>query len=167
MRLEIEEVTTLLDVQEVNRTIIEIADFDLQQVQPQPGGGAVIHVHVGDGSAVPVTGVVGVIRAPASRRWTFKRWTVLEANGVSGSCQFDIRKSSFASYSATVPGSSDSMVGAAAKPALSAAIKAEDDTLTDWTSDDLEPTEVARIVLESASGVKSIDLLIEIDVVAV
>lgn len=103
------------------------------------------------------TGEAGNYRARFSFR--INRVTVLGGGGVTGSVTWDIRKNTYANYSATVPASGDSICSAT-KPGFSGASKSEDSTLSGWTKD-VVAGETLRFVIEVLSGCPFTDLIID------
>lgn len=86
----------------------------------------VFGVTIDGGGSAPTTGVKGYWRAPAAG--VIKKFSLLADQ--SGSAVIDVWKDTYANYPPTV---SDTIT-ASAKPTLSSATKAENSTLTGWTT---------------------------------
>ncbi len=78
-------------------------------------------------------------------------WTLLA--DTSGSIVIDVKKATYAAFPTTT-----SMVGAAAKPTLSAATKNIDSDITDWTTTAVTSGDIIEIVVDSAATVTRVTL---------
>ncbi len=87
-------------------------------------------ITIGDGSTTITTGVKGFVMVPFAG--TITKATLLSTDGSATSCSIvlDIWKDSYANYQPTIADT----ITASAKPTLSSATKAEDATLTGWTT---------------------------------
>jgi hypothetical protein len=106
----------------------------------------------GGGGVVPTTGVKGYIRVPYSG--TITGWTLF--GDVPGSCQFDLKKSTFAGFPPTVS------IVASDPPKLVAQQAAESATLTGWTLA-ITAGDVLSFNLVSVSTLSRITLEIQVN----
>jgi hypothetical protein len=104
-----------------------------------------------DGASTPiVAGDMGEFRMDFD--CTIIGWTVLADQ--TGSAQFDIKKSSYASFP------SMSSITAAAKPTISSAQKNQSNTLTGWTTA-VSKGDILKFILESVGTVTRVNLTLE------
>lgn len=75
------------------------------------------------------TGVIGSVQIPFNA--TINNWTIISQDNVSGSIQFDVQTSSYASFT---PGSAGTSVVSSAPPVMTSAVKAQSSTLTGWST---------------------------------
>lgn len=106
----------------------------------------------GGGQAIEI-GNKGYIRIPYA--CTITKWTLLADQ--SGSIKIDIWKDSYANY----PPTDADTITAANEPELSSAIKAEDATLSGWTTS-ITAGDVLGFYVDSASIVKRVVLQLEV-----
>jgi len=106
----------------------------------------------GGGGVVPTTGVKGYIRVPYSG--TITGWTLF--GDVAGSCEFDVKKSTFAGFPPTVS------IVAGDPPELVAQQAAESSTLTGWTLA-ITAGDVLSFNLVSVSTLSRITLEIQVN----
>lgn len=112
-----------------------------------------------DGGGVAIaTGAYDVVTVPFT--CTIKKWRILssDASITSGSIVIDLWKDTYANFPPTVADT----ITAAAKPTVSAAIKAEDSTLTGWTIA-ITAGEIIRANVDSASGFTKVRLEVEVE----
>lgn len=112
-----------------------------------------VGITIDGGGAAITTGVKGYIRVPYVGTIT-KVSTLADQ---SGSIVIDIWKDTYANYPPTVADT----ITASAKPTLSAATKAEDSTLTGWTTA-IAAGDVLGFNVDSATTVQRVHLLLEI-----
>lgn len=126
----INEVTNVVQVTEAPTTVIVTEDNTVVLISdpglPEAAGAAcVTHIIDGVGSVI-TAGLKGSVPIPFA--CVITSWTLVADQ--TGSIQMDVWKSSYASYPPSVAGS----IVAAAKPAISAGVKASSSTLTGWTT---------------------------------
>jgi hypothetical protein len=106
-----------------------------------------------DGAGVAIaTGVKGDVRIP----WASTITKVTTLADQSGSIVVDIWKDTYANYPPTVADT----ITASAKPTLSSATKAEDSTLTGWTTS-VTAGDTLRFNVDSATTVTRVTLILE------
>jgi len=113
----------------------------------------VIGITIDGGGQVIETGLKGYIRIPFAA--TITKWTLLADQ--SGSIKIDIWKDSYANY----PPTDVDTITAANEPELSSAIKAEDATLSGWTTS-ISAGDVLGFYVDSASIVERVILELEV-----
>lgn len=124
---------------------------------PSTGGGASTLVEVvriwfnGQGALVAVGTVTGFFRVPYNGAIT--KATIL--GDVSGSAVVDIKKGTYSAFPTLTS------ICASAKPTLSSAQKAENTSLTGWTTA-VAAGDVLSAVVESCAGITRLDVLLEI-----
>lgn len=104
------------------------------------------------GSTVPNTGLLGFIQMPYS--CTITSWTII-TNSSSGSAQFDIKKSNYATYPTTTS------IVASAPPAVTTSQKATSSTLTGWTTT-VTAGDVIEFYLTSVSTATILSLVLDV-----
>jgi len=113
---------------------------------------------IGDGTNVITTGLKATAVVVAPRNGTITGWTILSSDGASptsGSIVFDIWKDVYANYPPTIADT----ITAAAKPTVSAAIKAQSSTLTGWTTA-ISLGDVFYINVDSVTSLKAAKLIL-------
>lgn len=110
----------------------------------------------GNGSVI-TTGVKGYLPLPT--KYTVKSWTILALDGLTGSIVIDIWMDTYANFPPTVADT----ITAAAKPTISAAIKAQSSVLTGWTTT-LPSGDVLGFNVDSISTFTHIQLQLVLEV---
>jgi hypothetical protein len=104
------------------------------------------------GTTVPNTGLLGFIQMPYS--CTITSWTII-TNSSSGSAQFDIKKSNYATYPTTTS------IVASAPPAVTTSQTATSSTLTGWTTT-VTAGDVIEFYLTSVSTATILSLVLDV-----
>jgi hypothetical protein len=104
------------------------------------------------GSTVPNTGLLGFIQLDYS--CTINSWTII-TNSSSGSAQFDIKKSNYATYPTTTS------IVASAPPLVTTSQKATSSTLTGWTTT-ITAGDIVEFYLTSVSTATIMALIINV-----
>jgi hypothetical protein len=118
-----------------------------------------IGITIGDGSSTISTGQKECIQIPFT--CTITEWTILsiDASNTSGSIVIDIWKDTYANFPPTVADT----ITAAAKPTVSAAIKATSSTLTAWTTT-ITAGDVLKFNVDSVSTFTKVILQLKVSV---
>jgi len=116
---------------------------------------AIVFVIDGGGSAI-TTGIKGDLRIPFA--CTVDSWTLLADQ--SGAIVVDIWKDTYANYP---PTDADAMPGSGKEPTIAASgTKAEDSTITDWTTDDITAGDTLRFNVDSCTTITRATLALKV-----
>jgi hypothetical protein len=111
-----------------------------------------LNVVIGNGVDVITTGVKVYVRMPFNG--TFTRWTLMA--DVSGAIVIDVWRDTYANYP---PTDADAMPGAGKEPTITASgTKAEDTSITDWTTDDFSEGDIIGFNVDSCTSIKRVTL---------
>jgi hypothetical protein len=100
------------------------------QIPSWVSGSRLVGITVDGGGSAITTGVKGFVMVPYTGTITKSTLISTDASVTSCSIVFDVWKDTYANYAPTVADT----ITASAKPTLSSAIKAQDSTLTGWTT---------------------------------
>ena len=115
---------------------------------------AVAFIIDGGGSAI-TTGIKGDLRIPFA--CTINSWTLLADQ--SGSIVIDVWKDTYGNYP---PTNADAMPGSGKEPTITTATKAEDTTITDWTTDDVTAGDTLRFNVDSCTSITRVTLALKV-----
>jgi Repeat of unknown function (DUF5907) len=113
---------------------------------------------IGDGTNVISTGVQGFVSCPVAGTITKARLLSSDASVTSGSIVVDVWKDTYANYPPVVGDS----ITASAKPTISSTTKAEDSTLTGWTTS-VSAGDVFGFNVDSVTSLKRVTVELTID----
>ncbi len=113
---------------------------------------------IGDGTTVIPTGVQGFVSCPVAGTITRARLLSSDPSVTSGSIVIDVWKDVYSAYPPTVADT----ITASAKPTISSTTKAEDSTLTGWTTS-VAAGDVFGFNVDSVTSLKRVTIEITVD----